>query len=104
VDPVLTQDKPNDPPCCTLGVDYTYDAATRAITWIGAFPTDTQVSFDWYIDPNNGPCGQIPDNSSAMCVVTEWQGSTLDENFPPGTDKNTVIRLCDFAYGTCLDQ
>jgi hypothetical protein len=39
-----------------------------------------------------------------MCVVTTWQGSTLDENFPPGTDKNTVIRLCDFAYGTCLDQ
>jgi hypothetical protein len=39
-----------------------------------------------------------------MCIVTEWQHSTLDPDFPPGTDNNTVIRLCDPAYGTCLDQ
>ena len=103
VDPVLTQDRNNDPPCCTAGVDYTYDPSTRTITWIGSVPRNTQVSFDWYIDPNNGPCGQIPDNSSAMCVITEWQGSTLGDDFVP-TDKNTVIRLCDFDYGTCLDQ
>jgi hypothetical protein len=39
-----------------------------------------------------------------MCVITTWQGSTLDEDFPPGTDNNTVVRLCDRNYGTCLDQ
>jgi hypothetical protein len=103
-DPVLTKAKNNDPACCTPGVDYSYDPATRTITWLGtSLPKDTKVTFDWMIDPNNGPCGTLPDNSSAVCVVTEWQSSTLDENHQP-TDQNTVIRLCDFDYGTCLDQ
>jgi hypothetical protein len=62
------------------------------------------VTFDWMIDPNNGPCGEIPANSSAMCVITQWQSSTLDANYQPGSDNNTVIRLCDPAFGTCLDQ
>ena len=86
-------------------MDYTYDAPTRTITWLGTvLPKDTKVSFDWMIDPNNGPCGTLPSNNSAICVVTEWQGSTLGDDFVPGTDKNTVIRLCDRDYGTCLDQ
>jgi hypothetical protein len=52
-----------------------------------------------------GPCGEPPPgNSSAMCVVLEWQSSTLDEGYQPGSDNNTVVRLCDLAYGTCLDQ
>jgi hypothetical protein len=102
MDPVLTDDDTGA--VLTPGVDYDYDPTTTTITWIGAVPTSTQVAFDWLIDPNNGPCGVIPPNSSAMCVITEWQGSTLDADFPAGTDKNTVVRLCDFAYGTCLDQ
>jgi Flp pilus assembly protein TadG len=100
----LIRAKQNDPPCCTADVNYTYDESTHTITWKNPVPTDTKVSFEWLIDPNNGPCGQIPSNSSAMCVVTQWQGSTLDEDFPPGTDNNTVVRLCDRGYGTCLDQ
>jgi hypothetical protein len=101
----VTNARQNDPPCCTVDVDYTYDTATRTITWINGavVPTETKVTFGWLIDPNNGPCGQIPANSSAVCVVTEWQSSTLDADHQP-TDQNTVIRLCDFAYGTCLDQ
>lgn len=52
-----------------------------------------------------GPCGKPPPgNSSAMCVVLEWQSSTLDDDYQPGSDNNTVLRLCDLAYGTCLDQ
>ncbi len=103
-DPVVTRARNNDPPCCTPGVDYTYDSATRTITWLGTvLPKNTKVSFDWMIDPNNGPCGQLPSNNSAMCVITEWQGSTLGDDFVP-TDKNTVVRLCDRDYGTCLDQ
>ena len=102
---VVTKARNPDPECCTEGVDYTYDPVARTITWLGTeVPKDTAVSFEWMVDPNNGPCGQLPPNSSAMCVITEWQGSTLDGSFPPGTDKNTVVRLCDFAYGTCLDQ
>ena len=100
----MTKARNNDPPCCTPGVDYTYDSATRTITWLGTvLPKNTKVSFDWMIDPNNGPCGQLPSNNSAMCVITEWQGSTLGDDFVP-TDKNTVVRLCDRDYGTCLDQ
>jgi hypothetical protein len=101
----VTNAKPNDPPCCTVDVDYTYDDATRIITWINdaVVPKQTKVSFGWLIDPNNGPCGALPDNASAVCVITEWQSSTLDQDHQP-TDNNTVIRLCDFDYGTCLDQ
>lgn len=52
-----------------------------------------------------GPCGEPPPgNSSAMCVVLEWQSSTLDDGYRPGSDNNTVVRLCDLTYGTCLDQ
>jgi Flp pilus assembly protein TadG len=101
---LVTKAKPNDPACCTLGADYTYDGATRTITWKGPVPRDTTISFEWLLDPNNGPCGTLPTNSSAMCVVTEWQHSTLDPGFPAGTDTNTVLRLCDRVYGTCLDQ
>jgi Flp pilus assembly protein TadG len=102
---VVTKARPSDPACCTAGVDYDYDPITRTITWLGTnVPKNTKISFQWMIDPNNGPCGQLPTNSSAMCVVTQWQHSTLDADFPPGTDNNTVIRLCDPAYGTCLDQ
>jgi Putative Flp pilus-assembly TadE/G-like len=100
---LLMPDHPQDP-IPVEGTDYTFDETARTITWHGEPGTETQVIFDWYIDPDSGPCGVIPDNSSAMCIVTTWQGSTLDENFQPGTDKNTIIRLCDFAYGTCLDQ
>jgi hypothetical protein len=100
---VVTKAKNNDPACCTLGVHYTYDSTTRTITWIGSVPKETKISFDWMIDPNKGPCGTIPSNSSAMCVITKFWGSTLDSDFQP-TDNNTVIRLCDFQYGTCLDQ
>ena len=100
----VTKAKTSDPECCTEGVDYTFDVPTRTITWIGTVPKDTKVTFGWMIDPNSGPCGQLPDNASAMCVITTYQGSTLDDTYVAGTDKNTVIRLCDFAYGTCLDQ
>jgi len=96
--------KNSDPPCCTAGVEYSYDPVTRTITWNGPVPKDTKISFNWMIDPNNGPCGVLPENASAVCVISEWQHSTLDADFVPGSDNNTVIRLCDYAYGSCLDQ
>src|SRR5262245_19910467 len=103
----VTKAKNPDPPCCTPEVDYHYDPATRTITWLGPqaqLPKNTKISFGWMIDPNNGPCGQIPANNSAICVVSTWNHSTLDTDFPPGTDNNTVIRLCDPTVGSCLDQ
>ena len=37
-EPRRDEGAPTDPACCTLGVDYTYDAVTREISWQGAVP------------------------------------------------------------------
>jgi hypothetical protein len=57
-----------------------------------------------------GPCGPPPPgssgngNSSARCVVVEWRGSTLTDDYSQPKDNITVVRLCDYALGNCLDQ
>jgi len=58
----------------------------------------------------NGPCGPLPPgatgqgNSSARCVLVEWRGSTLTNDYSQPKDNLTVIRLCDYTLGNCLDQ
>jgi putative Flp pilus-assembly TadE/G-like protein len=49
-------------------------------------------------------CGPPPPNSSAMCIVTEWRGSTLTGDYQLDQDNITAIRLCDPTLGNCLDQ
>jgi hypothetical protein len=40
-----------------------------------------------------------------MCVITTWHGSTLTGDYPEDQlDNIRIVRLCDLAYGTCLDQ
>jgi Flp pilus assembly protein TadG len=52
-----------------------------------------------------GPCGPVPNDSSAKCVITQWLGSTLTDDYPTDDlDNIRVVRLCDLAEGTCLDQ
>jgi Flp pilus assembly protein TadG len=52
-----------------------------------------------------GSCGPPPpNNSSAECLVTEWNGSTLSGDYNQPLDNVRVVRLCDLAEGTCLDQ
>jgi hypothetical protein len=51
-----------------------------------------------------GPCGPPPENSSAECLITEWRGSTLSGDYSESLDNIRVVRLCDLAEGTCLDQ
>jgi Flp pilus assembly protein TadG len=51
-----------------------------------------------------GRCGTPPPDSSAVCVITEWHGDTVTGDYDQSKDNITVIRLCDLAYGTCLDQ
>lgn len=57
-----------------------------------------------------GPCGPVPPgnvngNSSARCVLVEWKGSTLTDDYPQDKlDNIRVIRLCDPTLGNCLDQ
>ena len=84
--------------------DYTYD--TNGVTLTTPLPQQSNVSFSLHMNATFGVCGDTTlHDKSAVCVITTWQGSTLDGDFPPGTDKNTVVRLCDLAYaGSCLDQ
>jgi Flp pilus assembly protein TadG len=57
-----------------------------------------------------GPCGPPPPgsngngNSSTRCVVLTWKGSTLTNDYSQPLDNITVVRLCDFTLGNCLDQ
>jgi Flp pilus assembly protein TadG len=51
-----------------------------------------------------GPCGPPPSDSSAECLITEWRGSTISGDYSEPLDNIRVVRLCDRAEGTCLDQ
>jgi Flp pilus assembly protein TadG len=83
--------------------NYTYD--TNGVTLTSPLTEQKDVAFSLHMNEKTGACGPKPSNNSAVCVIASWQGSTLDSDFPPGTDKNTIIRLCDMAYaGSCLDQ
>ena len=53
----------------------------------------------------DGPCGPRPNDHSARCLLTQWLGSTLTGDYPGDRlDHVRVVRLCDLAEGTCLDQ
>jgi Flp pilus assembly protein TadG len=85
------------------GTDYSFD--TTGITLNKPIPKGSSVSFTWHFDPKPGPCGPVPGDNSAMCVVTEWHGSTLTGDYDQNLDNITVVRLCDLAYtNSCLDQ
>ncbi len=58
-----------------------------------------------------GPCGPVPPgatgngNSSTRCVIVEWKGSTVTDDYPQDKlDNIRVIRLCDPTLRNCLDQ
>jgi hypothetical protein len=85
------------------GTDYTYD--TSGITLNVLIPRHSNVSFDWHMNAGDGPCGPPPNDNSAKCVITQWLGSTLTGDYPTDQlDNIRVVRLCDLAQGTCLDQ
>jgi len=85
------------------GTDYTFD--TTGITLNAPAPPQSNASFTWTINPTYGPCGPPPpNNNSAKCVITSWQGSTLTGDYQGSIDNIRVVRLCDLTYATCLDQ
>ena len=85
------------------GTGYTYN--TSGITLNAIVPRHSNVSFDWHMNATPGPCGPAPGDSSAKCVITQWLGSTLTGDYPSDhLDNIRVVRLCDLAQGTCLDQ
>jgi Flp pilus assembly protein TadG len=78
---------------------------TSGITLSTPLLKNTQASFTWHFDATYGPCGPPPpNNNSAKCVITSWQGSTLTDDYQGSIDNIRVVRLCDRSYGTCLDQ
>lgn len=82
-----------------------YTFTNSDITLNAPLQPQSQVSFTWTIDATYGPCGPPPPgNNSAMCVVMQWRGSTLTDDYQESQDNLTVVRLCDLAYRTCLDQ
>jgi hypothetical protein len=85
------------------GTGYTYD--TSGITLNVPIPRRSNVSFQWHMNATDGPCGPPPHDNSAKCVITQWLGSTLTGDYPADQlDNIRVVRLCDLAQGTCLDQ
>jgi Flp pilus assembly protein TadG len=83
--------------------DYTYD--TSGITVKTPIPAQSSVKFTLHDDATNGVCGPQPPNNSAVCIITTWKGSTLTGDYPSDRlDDITIVRLCDLAYNSCLDQ
>jgi Flp pilus assembly protein TadG len=83
--------------------DFTY--TTAGVTLFKTLPEQAPVNFVLHMNATPGPCGPAPNDSSAKCVITQWLGSTLTGDYPADQlDNIRVIRLCDLAQGTCLDQ
>jgi Flp pilus assembly protein TadG len=101
------------------------DKATGPYTWqaFGGSGSDCPGTNDTVDQPPNpiaitypvttttyGPCGPPPPgatgsgNSSTRCVVLQWMGSTLTGDYSQPQDNITVVRLCDYTLGNCLDQ
>lgn len=81
--------------------DWSYDAVTRTITWLGTNSPNARIGFDW---SNEGICGDGPNNASARCIVVEWVGARFGGSNPGGgADFGTsAIRLCDRdIVGSC---
>jgi len=82
-----------------------YSATPSGITLNVSIPRHSNVSFTWHMNATPGPCGPMPPDHSAKCVITQWLGSTLTGDYPTDhLDNIRVVRLCDLAEGTCLDQ
>jgi putative Flp pilus-assembly TadE/G-like protein len=100
--PTLTNANKKDPPCCTEGVHYTYDAGTRTITWIFGQSREVDIDFTWN---NDGPCGAPPVNSSARCIIVEWVGHRFGGTQPCSGCQDfglESIRLCELdIQGSC---
>jgi putative Flp pilus-assembly TadE/G-like protein len=83
--------------------DFTF--TTSGVTLFKTLVAKAPVNFVLHKNATPGPCGPAPSDSSAKCVVTQWLGSTVTGDYPTDQlDNIRVVRLCDLAQGTCLDQ
>jgi hypothetical protein len=100
----------------TNGCNYTYDAASRTVTWTGSqtratgnkeSDDDLHISFRWQNTGTEGACGTHTSDPNAVCLVTVWKGFTTS----PGTVGvgpdfgSEAIKLCDLGFAVgCPDQ
>jgi Flp pilus assembly protein TadG len=89
---------PDGATCVGTTFDYCYDPATRTVLWNSAGPAPENqnytVSFDW---SNDGPCGTVPGNNSAHCLVVDYVDTQIGGSRPGQGDPNSNIR----AYKLC---
>ncbi len=71
---------------------------------VSPVPKTTETATATVTYTTYGSCGPPPANNSAVCIVLQWEGSTLTDDYQPNKDNITVVRLCDPVYATCLDQ
>ena len=88
-------------PCCTEGTHYNYDPDNHVVDWIDGDKNNVRISWDYGQD---GPCGQPPGNSSAVClrvttVEARFRGSVICESCKDFGVR--AVRLCDLDVGSC---
>jgi Flp pilus assembly protein TadG len=100
----------------TSGCEYTYDAASRTVTWTGSktrstgakeSDDDLRISFGWQNAGVQGACGIRQSDPNAICLVTEWKGfSTAPGPIGVGPDFGVSgIKLCDLGFAVgCPDE
>ncbi len=81
-----------------------YVATTSGVTLKKDLVEGKNVQFTLHNDAQVGLCGPAPQDNSAVCVVTTWNGSTLTEYPPQDLDNIRVVRLCDLPLHSCLDD
>jgi hypothetical protein len=70
------------------GCDYSYDPATRVLTWLdNKLPNAAtlSVSFPWTLT-SGGACPDHESNPNAVCLVTKWMGTHIGGSNPCQTN------------------
>jgi len=91
-------------PCCTEGVQYTYDAVNHVIHWTDGKENNVKITWDAIV---NGPCGQAPPGGNeGHCLVVQIVDVAIGGS-DPGTGEGVgsnirAYRLCDsLVSGSC---
>lgn len=63
------------------GVDYSYDASTRTLTWLNPSSANVTIKFDWSVTSGGACPGHAP-NPNAVCLVTKWMGTQIGGQDP----------------------
>jgi hypothetical protein len=80
------------------GLDYTFDAEMRVVTWNANAIQDVAVAFDWSATGTPGKCGIRKPDPNAVCLVVSWQGIQVGGSLPDAGNPDfglRAVRLSD---------